>query len=149
MDRPLRILHAEDNPGDAQLTRLALEESGTPVDLHHVPDGEEALRFLHREGEYRDAPRPDIVLLDLNMPRLSGTEALTQIKEDPELRAIPVLVLTTSIAPTDVSRSYELHVNSYLRKPLSYGALVDLMQRVEQFWLGAAVLPSLAADLEN
>ena len=144
LERPLRILHAEDNPGDAHLTRLALDERGFPVDLHHVVDGEEALRFLRREGDYAHAPRPDLVLLDLNMPRLGGHETLAAIKTDPDLRSIPVLVLTTSIAPHDVTRSYEAHVNSYMRKPLSYAQLVELMQRVENYWLEAAVLPSFA-----
>jgi two-component system, chemotaxis family, response regulator Rcp1 len=146
MERPLRILHAEDNPGDAQLTRLALDEGETPVDLHHVLDGEQALQFLRREGEYAGVPRPDLVLLDLNMPRLSGHETLVAIKDDPALRSIPILVLTTSNTPSDVERSYDAHANSYLRKPISYSQLVQLMRRVEQFWLGAAVLPSLAAD---
>jgi CheY-like chemotaxis protein len=142
MQRPLCILHAEDDLGDAQLTRLALGEGRTPVELHHVLDGEEALRFLRREGAYADAPRPDIVLLDLNMPRLNGHEALRLIKQDADLRTIPVIVLTTSINPSDVTRSYEAHVNSYMRKPLGYEQLVDLMRRVEQFWLEAAVLPA-------
>ncbi len=141
MARALCILHAEDNLADAQLTRLALEEGDHACDLHHVFDGEEAMAFLRREGRYADAPRPDIVLLDLNMPRLNGHETLAQIKEDPDLRSLPVIVLTTSGAPRDVTRSYEAHVNSYIRKPLGFEQMVDLMQRLQRFWLEAAVLP--------
>ena len=141
MSRPLCILHAEDNLADAQLTRLALEESDHAHELHHVLDGEEALAFLRRQGAYADAPRPDLVLLDLNMPRLNGHQTLEEIKEDPELRSLPVIVLTTSGSPHDVTRSYEAHVNSYLRKPLGFEQMVDLMARLQRFWLEAAILP--------
>jgi CheY-like chemotaxis protein len=141
MSRPLCILHAEDNIGDAQLTRLALEEGSEPYELHHVFDGEEALRFLRREGEYTDAPRPDLVLLDLNMPRLGGHATIEAIKTDPNLRSVPIIVLTTSGSPHDVTRSYEAYVNSYIRKPLGFEQLVDLMQRLQRFWLEAAILP--------
>ena len=142
--RALCILHAEDDFADAQLTRLALDEGPTPVEVHYVFDGEEALGFLRREGEHADAPRPDLVLLDLNMPRLGGHETLMRIKQDPKLRSIPVLVLTTSGAPRDVERSYDSHVNSYLRKPMGYEALVELMRGVEHFWAETAVLPTAA-----
>ena len=142
MTRPVRILHAEDNLGDAELTRMALDEGDTAFEFHHVLDGEEALRFLYREGAYTGAPRPDLVLLDLNMPRMGGHEVLVTIKRDPALMTIPVLVLTTSIDPDDVRRSYAEHVNSYMRKPLSFEQLVELMRRVERFWLDAAVLPA-------
>ena len=142
MARPMCILHAEDNVGDAELTRMALSEGATAFELHHVLDGEEALRFLRREGAHAGAPRPDLVLLDLNMPRMGGHETLTAIKDDPHLKTIPVLVLTTSINPADVERSYAAHVNSYMRKPLSFEQLVELMRRVERFWLDAAVLPA-------
>jgi CheY-like chemotaxis protein len=141
MSRPLCILHAEDNLGDAQLTRLALEESDEPYELHHVLDGEQALRFLRRETPYEDAPRPDLVLLDLNMPRLNGHATIEAIKTDPDLKTVPVIVLTTSGSPYDVTRSYEAHVNSYIRKPLGFEQLVDLMTRLQRFWLEAAVLP--------
>lgn len=140
--RALRILHAEDSAADAQLTRLALDEVPHPYDLHHVVDGEQALRFLRREAPYEDAPRPDLVLLDLNMPRMGGQATLEAIKGDPDLRILPVIVLTTSGSPHDVMRSYQAHVNSYLRKPLGFDQLVDLMHRLQRFWLEAAVLPT-------
>lgn len=137
----MRILHAEDNVADARLTQLALKEGELPVKLDHVLDGEEALRFLRNEPPYADAERPDIVLLDLNMPRLDGHATLRAIKEDPELRTIPVIVLTTSVSPHDVTSAYEECANSYVRKPVGFDQLVELMHRVELFWLETAVLP--------
>lgn len=142
--RPIRILQAEDSAGDAELTRIALSEGEIPSELHHVRDGIEALAFLRKEPPYEDAPRPDLVLLDLNMPRLGGREVLMAIKSDPLLCSIPVIVLTTSKAAEDVSRSYELHVNSYVRKPLDFDQFVAVMQSIEQFWIGTAELPSLS-----
>lgn len=140
--RTLRILHVEDNLGDAQLTRLALGENRTPFALDHVRDGEEALQFLRREPPHAEAPRPDIVLLDLNMPGLGGHETLRQIKLDPGLRSIPVIVLTTSASPRDVARCFQAHVNAYIRKPIGFDEFVDAMRRLEEFWLEVAVLPS-------
>lgn len=133
--RVIRILHVEDSLSDAELVRLALDESGTDFELQHVTGGAEALRVLATE------PRPDLVLLDLNMPGMSGHDTLSAIKSDPLLRAMPVLVLTTSGAPHDIASAYDAHANSYLRKPISYGDLVELMGRVEDYWLEAAVLP--------
>ena len=140
-DGPFCILQAEDSLGDAELTRLALSESSVRHDLHHVRDGIEALQFLRGEAPYADAPRPDLVLLDLNMPRLGGHEVLTAMKHDPLLSTIPVIVLTTSAAPKDVARSYELHVNSYVRKPIDFDQFVEVMSCIERFWVGTAVLP--------
>jgi len=142
--RPIRILQAEDSAGDAELTRIALSEGEVPSELHHVRDGIEALSFLRQEPPYEEAPRPDLVLLDLNMPRLGGREVLLAIKSDPLLCSIPVIVLTTSNASEDVFRSYELHVNSYVRKPLDFDQFVAVMQSIEQFWIGTAELPSLS-----
>lgn len=136
-----RILLVEDSEDDIELTKLALEEAKFANELSIVRDGEEAMAFLRREPPYEDAVRPDLVLLDLNMPRVSGHAALEEIKTDPELRVVPVIVLTTSGAPHDVMRSYHAHVNSYLRKPLGFDQLVELMQRLQRFWLEAAVLP--------
>jgi CheY-like chemotaxis protein len=140
--RTLCILQADDSPDDALLTKLALKEGDATVDLYQVRDGLEALAFLRHEGPHGDAPRPDLVLLDLNMPRLDGHETLDAIKADPELRGIPVIVLTTSGSPHDVSRCYEHYVNSYVRKPVDYDQFVEVMRSIESFWLGAAVLPS-------
>ena len=136
------ILHADDSYDDALLMRLALAEGGTEFDLHHVRDGIEALQFLRNEAPYESAPRPDLVLLDLNMPRLGGHETLSAIKNDPHLRAIPVIALTTSASPYDVSRCYEMYVNSYVRKPVDFDRLVEVMRRIDEFWLGTALLPS-------
>jgi CheY-like chemotaxis protein len=135
------ILHADDSLDDALLTRLALTDDGEELELHHVRDGVEALRFLRNEDPYRDAGRPDLVLLDLNMPRLSGHETLSAIKSDPALQSIPVVVLTTSNSPYDVTRCYELHVNSYVRKPIDFNRFVEVMGQVKRFWMGTAVLP--------
>lgn len=120
---------------DAELVRFALEESGTPFELQHVTGGAEALEVLRADE------RPDLVLLDLNMPGMSGHDTLAAIKENASLRSMPVLVLTTSGAPRDIAAAYDRHANSYLRKPIGYGDLVELMGRVEQYWLEAAVLP--------
>jgi CheY-like chemotaxis protein len=135
------ILQAEDSLGDAQLTRLALSEGEVPHDLHHVRDGIEALQFMRNEPPYADAPRPDLVLLDLNMPRLGGHEVLMAMKNDPLLCTIPVIALTTSNAPNDIARSYELHVNSYVRKPIDFDQFVGVMRCIERFWMETAVLP--------
>lgn len=142
MTHPVHILQAEDSLGDAELTRVALEQGNVEYRLSHVRDGIEALEFLRQEGAYKDATRPDIVLLDLNMPRLGGSEVLSTMKNDPFLCSIPVIVLTTSDAPDDISRSYELHVNCYVRKPIDFDQFLDVMRCIEEFWLTTAVLPS-------
>jgi chemotaxis family two-component system response regulator Rcp1 len=140
--RTLCILQAEDSLDDALLTKLALKEGRASVELHQVRDGMEALEFLRHQGSHADAPRPDLVLLDLNMPRLNGHETLDAIKTDPDLRGIPVIVLTTSGSPHDVSRCYDHYVNSYVRKPIDYDQFVGVMRSIQEFWLGAAILPS-------
>ena len=141
---PITILMADDDADDRRLTKEALEESRLANDLRFVENGEELLSYLRREGEYADAessPRPGLILLDLNMPRKDGRTALKEIKADPELRQIPVTVLTTSKADEDIFRSYDLGVNSYIVKPVTFEALVDILQTLEKYWFEIVELP--------
>jgi CheY-like chemotaxis protein len=138
------ILLVEDNPGDARLASEAFKEGSIPTRLHMVQDGIEAMSFLRREAPYEDAPRPDLVLLDLNLPRKDGREVLAEIKEDPLLRRLPVIVLTTSQAETDVSRSYELHANCYIVKPVDFDRFIDVVRGIEDFWCSLVKLPPTA-----
>jgi CheY-like chemotaxis protein len=140
-DDVVQILLAEDSPADVRLTRYALEQARMAVDLHVASDGVEALEFLRREGRFVGAPRPDFVLLDLNMPRMSGQEVLEVMKADADLSTIPVIVLTTSSAPDDVARSYQLHVNCYVRKPIAFDQFLEVMRSIEEFWLRTVELP--------
>ncbi len=137
----VHVLLAEDNPGDQQLVRIALAETSSNCELHAVGDGVEALEFLRRQGEHVDAPRPDLVLLDLNMPRMGGHEVLEVIKADPDLRNIPMVVLTTSAADKDRRRAYDLHVNSFVRKPVDLDQFFVVMQTLHDFWLATAEKP--------
>ena len=139
--RTVHVLLAEDNPGDQQLVRIALAETSSNCELHAVADGVEALAFLRREGEYAGAERPDLVLLDLNMPRMGGHEVLEAIKSDPDLKAIPMVVLTTSAAYKDRRRAYDLHVNSFVRKPVDLDQFFVVMQTLHDFWLATAEKP--------
>jgi CheY-like chemotaxis protein len=139
---PAQILLVEDSPGDVRLTREALRDAKICNALNVVRDGEAALAFLRREGEYAAAPRPDIVLLDLNLPRKDGREVLEEMKADDDLRRIPVIVLTTSLAEQDVLRSYDLHVNAYVTKPLDLDGFVAVVRSIESFWLSIVRLPS-------
>jgi CheY-like chemotaxis protein len=132
---PIEVLLAEDNPGDVRLTEKAFEQGSVLNDLHVVEDGVEAMKFLRNEGEYADSPRPDLILLDLNMPRKDGKEVLADVKSDPELRRIPVVILTSSEAEEDIVRSYDLHANAYLTKPVDFDGFLDVVERVEDFWL--------------
>jgi chemotaxis family two-component system response regulator Rcp1 len=141
MTQPVDILLVEDNPGDVRLTREALKESSMLNTLHVVPDGVEALAFLHREGEYADAPRPDLIFLDLNMPRKDGREVLAEIKADQDLARIPVVILTTSQAEEDVIRSYDLHANCYITKPVDLEQFIKVVTMIEGFWLSMVKLP--------
>lgn len=136
------ILLVEDNPADVLLTREAFSESKIRHRLWCVPDGEEALRFLRHTGEYTDAPRPDVMLLDLNLPKKDGREILADIKEDPALREIPVIVLTTSEAEQDIFRAYKLHANCYLTKPIDVDEFIDKIRSIEDFWLSVVRLPA-------
>jgi chemotaxis family two-component system response regulator Rcp1 len=139
--RPIEILLVEDNPGDARLTREALREARVANRLSHMQDGVEAMAFLRREGAYADSPRPDLILLDLNLPRKDGREVLAELKEDPSLRLIPVVVLTTSEAEQDILRTYELHGNCYITKPVDLEKFLHIVRAVENFWLAVVKLP--------
>lgn len=138
---PIEILLVEDNPGDVRLTREALKEGKVRNVLSVVQDGVEALAFLNREGAYATAARPDLILLDLNLPKKGGQEVLAEIKESPSLRAIPVVVLTTSSAEQDILRTYNLHANCYITKPLDMDQFISVVKSIEDFWLTVVKLP--------
>ena len=138
---PADILLVEDNPGDVRLTEEALDAGRFRNMLHVVSDGVGALDFLHRRGEYADAPRPDVVLLDMNLPRMDGDEVLAEIHDDEDLRSLPVVVLTSLQADEDVRRSYELQANAYLSKPVDPDEFVDVMESFQEFWLSMVRLP--------
>ena len=138
---PVEILLVEDNPGDVRLTREALREGKVYSNLHWVTDGVQAMEFLRRQGKYKDVPRPDIILLDLNLPRKDGREVLSDIKSDPDLSNIPVVVLTTSKAEEDVLRSYELRANCYVTKPVDLEKFIVVVQSIDKFWLTVVTLP--------
>lgn len=142
VNSPVEILLIEDSQGDAELTRLALEEGTVPVRLVVVEDGVEGLRYLRREGEFKDAKRPSLILLDLNLPRLSGREVLAELKTDSELASIPVLVLSSSAAEQDITESYRAHANCYLQKPTGLPGFTKLAASVHSFWLETAKLPA-------
>jgi CheY-like chemotaxis protein len=139
--RTIEILLVEDNPGDARLAVEALKESEEPNNLHIVGDGEEAIAFLHREGRYADALLPDLILLDLNLPKKNGREVLAEIKEDPDLRRIPVVAMTISNAEEDILNTYNLHVNCYITKPVDLESFMKVFKSLEAFWLTVARLP--------
>jgi two-component system, chemotaxis family, response regulator Rcp1 len=138
---PMEILLVEDNPGDVRLTREALRTGKVPSNLRTVNDGLEAMAYLRQEGNYCHAPVPDLILLDLNLPKKDGREVLAEIKQDPELRRIPVVVMTTSAAEQDVLKSYDLHANCYITKPPDFARLVAVVRAIEDFWLSVAKLP--------
>lgn len=140
-DTPIRILLVEDDPGDVLITTEALESTNLLHSLYTASDGEEALRFLRGEGEHAGAPRPDLILLDLNLPRVDGREVLAQIKADEQLRAIPVVVLSTSEAEEDVLSSYHLHANAYVSKPVDFDSFVRIVQQIDDFFLTVVRLP--------
>jgi chemotaxis family two-component system response regulator Rcp1 len=138
---PIEILLVEDNPGDVRLTKEALKEGKVYSNLHTVKDGVEAMEFLRRQGKYKDAPRPDIILLDLNLPRKDGREVLEEIKSDELLKRIPVVVLTTSKAEEDVLRTYNLHANCYVTKPVDLEKFMVVVKSIDVFWLTVVTLP--------
>lgn len=138
---PIEILLVEDNAGDARLAVEALKESKVRNNLHHVADGVEAMRFLRKEGEYAGAPTPGLVLLDLNMPRKDGREVLAEVKDDPELRFVPIVVLTTSAAERDLVRSYGQHANAYVVKPIDLERFIEIVKAIEEFWFYIVKLP--------
>lgn len=135
----LQVLLVEDSPGDVRLTQEAFRDAD--IDLHVACDGVEAMAFLKREGSYFDAPRPDIILLDLNLPKMDGREVLTHIKEDESLKTIPTVILTTSEAEVDIVKSYQLHANCYLNKPVQLDAFEILVKSIGKFWLNKVRLP--------
>lgn len=142
MPQPINILLVEDNPGDVRLTVEALKEGKVRNHLSVVSDGVEALAFLRNQGPYSDAPRPDLMLLDLNLPKKDGREVLAEIKDDPNLRRIPVVVLTTSEAEADVLKSYALHANCYITKPVDLEQFINVIGTIEDFWLTIVKLPA-------
>jgi two-component system response regulator len=139
---PITILLVEDSAGDIALTRRALKNARVANDLHVVGDGADALDFIHQRNGYEDAPRPDLVLLDLNLPRVDGREVLAEIKQTPGLSRIPVVVLTTSAAEQDVLQSYDLHANAYITKPVDFAQFIDAVRSLDSFWLVVVTLPS-------
>jgi chemotaxis family two-component system response regulator Rcp1 len=136
------ILLVEDNAGDARLAQEALRDGKVRNALHHVWDGEEAMAFLRRSGKYAAAPRPDLILLDLNLPRMDGSEVLAEIKKDDSLKSIPVVILTTSSSERDILRSYNLHANCYITKPVTMVEFIRAVTAVQDFWLTVVKLPS-------
>ncbi len=140
--RVLRILLVEDSPADIELTRQALAEAKFANEVNVVSDGEAAGQFLRQEGIYSDAERPDLILLDLNLPRKDGRELLVEIKSDRDLCVIPVVVLTTSASDEDVDRSYRAHVNAYIRKPVRLTDFINVVQAIDEYWLGIVTLPA-------
>jgi chemotaxis family two-component system response regulator Rcp1 len=143
--KPVEILLVEDNPGDVDLTLEALENSKIRNRLSVVNDGEEALAFLHRTGKHAGAPRPDIILLDLNLPKKDGREVLAEIKADDDLKPIPVVILTTSQAEEDIFKSYNLHCNCYITKPFDLHQFLRVVKAIEDFWLTIVRLPPRGA----
>ena len=139
--KPIEILLVEDNLGDADLAREALTSGKVRNTLHHVSDGLEAMDFLHRQGKHARAPRPDLILLDLNMPKKDGREVLAEIKTDQDLKRIPVVILTTSKAEEDIVRSYNLHANCFITKPIDLHQFIKVVQAIEEFWFTIVKLP--------
>jgi CheY-like chemotaxis protein len=135
------VLLVEDDDGDVLMTREAFEHHKIRNHLHVVQDGEEALQFLRREGPYADAPKPGLILLDLNLPKRDGREVLAELKADPELRVIPVVVLTTSEAEEDILRSYTLHANAYVSKPVDFDRFIDVIRQIDDFFVTVVKLP--------
>lgn len=142
--QPIEVLLVEDDPGDELMTREAFEDNKIRNTLHVVRDGQEALDFLYRRGEYTEAPRPDLVLLDLNLPKYDGRQVLEQIKGDPELALIPVVVLTTSSAEEDILRSYKLHANAYVTKPVDLDQFIAAVRQIGEFFVTVVRLPGRA-----
>jgi two-component system, chemotaxis family, response regulator Rcp1 len=135
------ILLVEDSPGDVRLTREALKDAKMLINLHVASDGIEAMHFLNREGEYADVPRPDLILLDLNLPRKDGRQVLEEIKENSVLMTIPVVILTTSASEEDILRSYRLHANCYISKPVDLDGFLKVIKSIDNFWLSIVKLP--------
>ena len=139
--KPVEILLVEDNPGDVQLTKEALEDCKLINNLHVAMDGEQAINFLQKEQPYQHVPKPDLILLDLNLPKIDGTEVLAHIKCEDQLKRIPVVVLTTSKAQEDILKVYALHANCYITKPMNVDSFFKVVKAIESFWMGIVVLP--------
>jgi CheY-like chemotaxis protein len=139
---PINVLLVEDDPGDTLMIREAFEHNKLRNRMSCVTDGVQALEFLRREGEHADAPRPDLILLDLNLPRKDGREVLAEVKADDDLRSIPVVVLTTSKAEEDVLRSYDLHANAYVTKPVDFERFIDVVRQIDNFFVTVVTLPN-------
>jgi len=143
MNRPVKILLIEDNEADVRLTKEGIKEAKMLNDLYVVNDGIKAMDFLNHKGEFEDMPVPDLILLDLNLPKKDGREVLEEIKKDPELKQIPVVILTTSEAEQDILKSYKLHANCYVTKPIGINQFVDVIKAIEGFWLTIVKLPNM------
>jgi|UniRef100_A0A7C3SI25 CheY-like chemotaxis protein len=139
--KTIEILLVEDNPGDVRLTKEALKEGKVKNKLYVAEDGEDALAFLRRQGRYAQAPRPDLILLDLNLPKKTGREVLEEIKDDPDLKRIPVVILTVSKDEQDILKSYNLHANCYITKPVDLEKFIEVVKSIEDFWLTVVMLP--------
>jgi chemotaxis family two-component system response regulator Rcp1 len=139
---PVDVLLVEDNPGDVRLTKEALKDGKLKIHMHVVSDGMEAMAFLRKQGKYAASPRPDLVLLDLNLPKKDGRQVLAEIKDDPDLKRIPVVIITTSKAEEDVLKTYNLHANCYVTKPLDLDQFITVVKSIEQFWLTIVKLPN-------
>jgi CheY-like chemotaxis protein len=147
--RPVEILLVEDSPSDTELTVEALQEAKVRNHLSMVEDGVQALEFLRRQGKYAEAPRPDLIMLDLNLPRKDGREVLAEIKSDDRLKTIPVVVLTTSRAEQDVLQAYRFHANCYITKPVDFEQFLSVVRSIESFWLMLVTLPSAGPAIRS
>jgi two-component system, chemotaxis family, response regulator Rcp1 len=139
---PLEVLLVEDSPGDVRLTREAFKDAKVHLNLHVASDGAEAMDFLNRAEKYSNVPRPDLILLDLNLPKKDGREVLEEIKQSPVLKSIPVVILTTSASDADVLRSYKLHANCYIIKPVGLDGFLEVVKSIDSFWLSVVKLPN-------
>jgi two-component system, chemotaxis family, response regulator Rcp1 len=142
---PIDVLLIEDSAGDVRLTREAFKDAKVHINLHVAADGAEAMAFLKREGPHADAPRPDLILLDLNLPKKDGREVLKEIKESPTLGIIPVVILTTSASEADILRTYQLHANCYITKPVDLDGFLTVVKSIDSFWLSIVKLPHVAS----
>jgi len=138
---PIQVLLVDDNPGDVRLTQEAFKDAKVHLEMHVAFDGMEAMEFLNREGRFAESPRPDLILLDLNLPRKDGREVLADIKNDPSLKMIPVVILTTSASDVDIERSYLLHANCYISKPVDLDGFLTVVRSIDNFWLSVVKLP--------